>query len=222
MGALDGGGAGTKAPRKKIPGLRVRVKRRIGIRLDMTPMVDIGFLLLIFFMCTTVFRQPQAMEITLPEANAPNVKVSQDNVLTLKLMNDGDMVWHVGENPDQPVVVDSLGEVLLDQRKANILRRHKEGRPDVPVNAPEIVKLWEANPNDTVLTKKIEDASKLVILVEVGDSCVYQRVVDAMDEIQQAKIQRFSITSLAEALKAEEEARGAAGRGGRPSGRGTR
>jgi biopolymer transport protein ExbD len=216
MGALDGGGAGTKAPRKKIPGLRVRVKRRIGIRLDMTPMVDIGFLLLIFFMCTTVFRQPQAMEITLPEANAPNVMVSQDNVLTLKLMNDGDMVWHVGENPDQPVIVDSLGEVLLDQRKANITRRVGEGK--LKPEALNVLQRWEAQPNDTSLTRQIEDASKLVILVEVGDSCVYQRVVDAMDEIQQAKIQRFSITSLAEALKAEEEAKKAGGGRRKPAG----
>jgi len=216
MGALDGGGGGTKAPRKKIPGMRVRVKRRIGIRLDMTPMVDIGFLLLIFFMCTTVFRQPQAMEITLPEANAPNVKVSQDNVLTLKLMNDGDMVWHVGENSDQPVIVDSLGEVLKDQRKANITRRVGEGK--LKPEALTVLQRWEAQPNDTSLTRQIEDASKLVILVEVGDSCVYQRVVDAMDEIQQAKIQRFSITSLAEALKAEEEAKKAAGGRGKPAG----
>jgi biopolymer transport protein ExbD len=215
MGALDGGGE-KKAPKKKIPGLRVRVKRRIGIRLDMTPMVDIGFLLLIFFMCTTVFRQPQAMEITLPEANAPNVKVSQDNVLTLKLMNDGNMLWRVGESLDQAVAVDSLGKVLLDQRKANITRRVGEGK--LKPEALTILQRWEADPNDTSLTRQIEDASKLVILVEVADSCVYQRVVDAMDEIQQAKIQRFSIVSLDEALKAEEEAKKTmGGRGpGRP------
>ncbi len=59
MGALDGGGGGTKAPRKKIPGLRVRVKRRIGIRLDMTPMVDIVFQLLIFFMLAARFRSEE-------------------------------------------------------------------------------------------------------------------------------------------------------------------
>ena len=216
MGALDGGGGGTKAPRKKIPGLRVRVRRRIGIRLDMTPMVDIGFLLLIFFMCTTVFRQPQAMEITLPDANTPNVKVSQDNVLTLKLMNGGNMVWHVGENPDQPVVVDSLGQVLLNQRKANITRRVGEGK--LKPEALTVLQRWETQPNDTSLIRQIEDASKLVILVEVADSCVYQRVVDAMDEIQQAKIQRFSITSLTDALKAEEEAKKTGGGRGKPAG----
>jgi biopolymer transport protein ExbD len=43
-------------------GLR-RPKRRISVRIDMTPMVDIAFLLLIFYMVTTVFAMPQAMEI---------------------------------------------------------------------------------------------------------------------------------------------------------------
>ena len=42
-------------------------KRRAGIRIDMTPMVDVAFLLLIFFMVTTVFRRPLAMEVNLPE-----------------------------------------------------------------------------------------------------------------------------------------------------------
>ena len=46
-----------------------RPKRRISIRIDMTPMVDIAFLLLIFYMVSTVFAMPQAMEINLPPAD---------------------------------------------------------------------------------------------------------------------------------------------------------
>ena len=57
MGAVD-----TPQPRssgKKGKGHH-RPKRRVGVRVDMTPMVDVAFLLLIFFMVTTVFRTPQA------------------------------------------------------------------------------------------------------------------------------------------------------------------
>ena len=62
MGAVD-------APEsKKSGGAGPSWKRpRVTIRIDMTPMVDIAFLLLIFFMVTTVFRLPQAMEMVLPE-----------------------------------------------------------------------------------------------------------------------------------------------------------
>src|SRR5512147_574500 len=57
-------------------------RRRVGIRIDMTPMVDIAFLLLIFFMVTTVFRQPRAIELNVPELNA-KVAVPETNVLTV-------------------------------------------------------------------------------------------------------------------------------------------
>ena len=43
----------------------LKKKRRIGISIDMTPMVDVAFLLLIFFMVTTVFRQPLAKAKTM-------------------------------------------------------------------------------------------------------------------------------------------------------------
>ena len=45
-------------------------KKRVGVRIDMTPMVDVAFLLLIFFMVTTVFRRPLAMEVNMPEPDA--------------------------------------------------------------------------------------------------------------------------------------------------------
>jgi biopolymer transport protein ExbD len=62
--------ASTKGQDDKLPWARPRP----GIRIDMTPMVDIAFLLLVFFMVTTVFRLPQAMEINLP----PEVEVPME------------------------------------------------------------------------------------------------------------------------------------------------
>ena len=40
--------------------MAIKKKRRVAIRLDMTPMVDIAFLLLIFYMATTQFKPPEA------------------------------------------------------------------------------------------------------------------------------------------------------------------
>ena len=45
----------------------LKKKRRIGISIDMTPMVDVAFLLLIFFMCTTQFKPPEKDKIAQPE-----------------------------------------------------------------------------------------------------------------------------------------------------------
>lgn len=43
-------------------------KKHGNVNLDMTPMVDIAFLLLIFFMATTVFKQPESISILLPSS----------------------------------------------------------------------------------------------------------------------------------------------------------
>jgi biopolymer transport protein ExbD len=76
-------------------GLR-RPKRRISIRIDMTPMVDIAFLLLIFYMVTTVFAMPQAMEINLPPADEnKDIEVAESHLLTIRVDEDGRFWWNM-------------------------------------------------------------------------------------------------------------------------------
>jgi biopolymer transport protein ExbD len=58
--------------------------RRIGIAIDMTPMVDVAFLLLIFFMCTTQFKPPEKDKITLPESNSP-AKSPESDIITISI-----------------------------------------------------------------------------------------------------------------------------------------
>jgi len=48
----------------------MKKKRRVGIVIDMTPMVDIVILLLIFYMTTTSFKPPEAKSVTLPESHS--------------------------------------------------------------------------------------------------------------------------------------------------------
>ena len=75
-------------------GIGVHRKRRVGIRIDMTPMVDVAFLLLIFFMVTTVFRTPKALEINLPPNKS--VPVRQSNTLLIRVLADGRLLWKDG------------------------------------------------------------------------------------------------------------------------------
>jgi len=50
--------------------MAIKKKRRVAIRIDMTPMVDIAFLLLIFYMATTQFKPPEARAVELPESHS--------------------------------------------------------------------------------------------------------------------------------------------------------
>lgn len=85
MGAVDTPERSSKGGKKGL-GFSKK-KRRVGIRIDMTPMVDIAFLLLIFFMVTTVFRTPQALEINLPPEQK-NVDVAESKILEIRVLGD--------------------------------------------------------------------------------------------------------------------------------------
>ena len=60
----------------------LKKKRRIGISIDMTPMVDVAFLLLIFFMTTTQFQPPEKDKIDLPKSNS-EAKSPESDVITI-------------------------------------------------------------------------------------------------------------------------------------------
>jgi biopolymer transport protein ExbD len=92
MAELGGGGG------KKKEGGKVRAKRS-STRIDMTPMVDLAFLLLTFFVMTTTLNKPQTMEITMPEKPKPGdemPEINEKNVLTLVLGEDDKVYWYMG------------------------------------------------------------------------------------------------------------------------------
>jgi biopolymer transport protein ExbD len=151
MAGVDVGGA---APRgqKKGTGLR-RPKRRIGIRIDMTPMVDIAFLLLIFYMVTTVFSQPQAMEVNLPPTDNP-VPVAQSRLLTLRIDADENLWWNMAKDPPQPVPFDSLRALLLEQNRlqpklVTLVKIEKEARYFKMVDVIDEIQIVEKQIKET-------------------------------------------------------------------------
>ena len=89
-----------------------RPKRRVGVRIDMTPMVDVAFLLLIFFMVTTVFRTPQALEINLPPKEDVKVDIKQSRVLEIRVLPDGRAYWKNSSDPWARSDVKSLANVF--------------------------------------------------------------------------------------------------------------
>jgi biopolymer transport protein ExbD len=63
-------------------------KPRTGVRVDMTPMVDVAFLLLTFFMLTTQFRPPEEVQIVLPSSHSA-IKLPEKDVMHVSLSKDG-------------------------------------------------------------------------------------------------------------------------------------
>ena len=62
--------------------MAIKKKRRVAIRIDMTPMVDIAFLLLIFYMATTSFKPPEARAVDLPESHS-QIELPDKDIINL-------------------------------------------------------------------------------------------------------------------------------------------
>ena len=112
-------------------GKKHKKKRRMAIRIDMTPMVDVAFLLLTFFMLTTVFSKPQTMELNLPPNDAP-VEVAESSLLTIRADSTGAVYWNVGVEKPKKISFSELRPLLIERIKANpklitLVKVHREG-----------------------------------------------------------------------------------------------
>jgi|SRR5688500_1658795 biopolymer transport protein ExbD len=100
---------------------KVRSKKT-STRIDMTPMVDLAFLLLTFFVMTTTLNKPQTMEITMPDKPKNEDKppmVNEKRVLTLVLGENDKIYWYLGITDPKVEVTnfssDGVRKILLQQ-----------------------------------------------------------------------------------------------------------
>lgn len=98
--------------------------KKMAFRLDMTPMVDLAFLLLTFFMLTSTFSKPTVMELAMP-AKGPSTDVPSSKALTLILgkHNQVQYFYGVNETATAPTLhttdysARGLRQVLLDLQR---------------------------------------------------------------------------------------------------------
>ena len=150
----------------------LKKKRRIGISIDMTPMVDVAFLLLIFFMLTTQFKPPDKDKITLPESNS-EAKSPESDIITLAVTAPKP------ENGNQSIV-----RVLY---RAGGTEKTAELRPEQVKTelGGVLTQARSANPAARMIVKMDKDAT-------------YGVMADMMSALQQANAPRFNVqTELA-------------------------
>lgn len=154
MAGMDAGAAPRGHDKKK---KKHKKMRRLGVRIDMTPMVDVAFLLLTFFMLTTSMKRPQTMEINLPPNKDVKVEVAMSNLLTLRVAEDGLIYWNMGVDPPAKV---------------------------------------EFNGLRALVTQKMQQNPKLITLIKIDRKGRYHYMVDVMDELNLANMQRFSLAPM--------------------------
>ncbi len=128
---------------------------RMSNHLDMTPMVDLAFLLLTFFMLTTSFSRYQTMEIFMPvDPKDPQkeLPVKAENALTIILGGDNKLYYYFGFAGDTPTVEET-------NYAANGIRK-------------------------VLLSDRVKSNEKMVVLIKAMETSKYGNLVDILDEMK--------------------------------------
>lgn len=175
MDTSSGGG------HKKGPG--VKKSKKLSTRVDLTPMVDLGFLLITFFIFTTTMSQPTAMRLFLPKDTD---KPEEQN----KLKASGALTLMLGKND---VVYYYEGELSADA--ANFKTSTFKEIRDVIIN-----KKKSTNPKD------------FMVVIKPHAESTYKNAVDALDEMTINDVTRYAMVEVSpvedQLIKATEQAGG--------------
>jgi biopolymer transport protein ExbD len=191
----EGGGGG----HKKGPG--VKKAKKLSTHLDMTPMVDLGFLLITFFIFTTTMSSPTTMELYMPkdtDKDEEQNKAKESGALTIMLGKDNHVYYYEGqlkEDASNFLSTNFAGirKVIIDKKKSVIdAHQHDAG----------CEKIWAKNGGD----KKSCLDKDLVIVIKPSENATYKNTVDILDEMAITDIKRYAMVDLFPAEKTLIEA----------------
>lgn len=182
MQTADSGGGKKK-------GGKVRSKK-MSTRIDFTPMVDLGFLLITFFMLTTTLAKPQIMALVMPERDKiePDQQepVKESKVLTLLLGGNDKVYWYEGiTNP----TLDSTDYSAEGVRQVILTKMDK-------VNQQFGMQEYE-----DVKTKEMKKGSFITVLIKPTEEARYKNLVDALDEMAITKVRYYVILPVSDPEK---------------------
>ena len=179
-------------------------QKKMNIRVDFTPMVDMNMLLITFFMLCTSLSKPQTMEISMPSndkkiTEEDQTKVAESRAITLILGEDDKVYYYVGL-PDYndytslkvtTYDADGLRALLLD-RNRDIVAKIKELKKK-KLNK-EITD--EQYDEQAIEIKGVKTAP--VVMIKATDDATYKNLVDALDEMQICSISKYAIVDITE------------------------
>lgn len=141
-------------------------------RVDLTPMVDLGFLLITFFVFTTTMAKPRAMNINLPFPTLPDDDVCVSCVLTLIPIAGNQILYYEG-------AIDTASIKTTDYPFLRQLLQQKRNKVEQAVN----------------------NRDKMVLIIKPSDGSTMQNFVDISDEVIINAIKRYYIDDLTDVEK---------------------
>ena len=193
----DGGGKG-KHQKKRA--------KKLSARVDMTPMVDLGFLLLTFFVLTSQFSKPKTMEINMPvkpKYTTITTKIADETALTLLVTEKKDeLFYYYGKFKPNTAIIKKT-----DYSKEGLRKILREKNKDIITKVNELKKKLRNREIADTTYKRLAatvkgDKIATFVIVKAGDKTKYKNVIDVIDELNVADIGKYALVDISPAEKA--------------------
>lgn len=195
MASIEGGG---DEGHKKGPG--VKKAKKLSTRVDMTPMVDLGFLLITFFIFTATLSSPVAMDLNMPkdtEKVEEESKIKQSGALTI-LLGRGDQVYYYeGELTEEnassifkQTTFKGIRDVII-KKKQQVIRDYRPEAKDEDIKQKAKArgeKDWEKAALDR----------DFFVVIKPNAEATYKNTVDMLDEMTINNVKRFAMVKISE------------------------
>ncbi len=154
---------------------------RMNTRMDFTPMVDLGFLLITFFMLTTALSRPNMMALAMPDTKGVPEPLKASKVLTLLLGDRNQVLSYEGldmtELDSTDYSADGLRKVILDKKA-------------------KVAELFGQQTYLDAKTGALTKGSYLNVILKPGPQSCYKNLVDALDEMAICGVRYYCIVDL--------------------------
>lgn len=175
--------------------------KKLSTRVDFTPMVDLGFLLITFFMLTTTMIKPQTMEIAMPSKEVPKgpvPAVKASRAVTIILSKEDKVYYWEGkeENGKKPEVnvtdfsATGLRKYLI-LRNIDVMKKVQDLRKEKEVKSmPDSV--FERKKKEVLKEDKISPQ----VIIKATDEATYKDLIDVFDEMAICNIGTYTLVDI--------------------------
>lgn len=193
MASIEGGG---DTGHKKGPG--VKKAKKLSTRVDMTPMVDLGFLLITFFIFTATMSSPKTMDLNMPKdtkKDEDETKIKQSGALTIMMGKEDKVYFYEGElAPDGSNFKSSTFKEIRNEiirKKQEVIKSH------VHDDKCEEIKLKAKDRGDLNWEKADLDRD-FVVVIKPNEEATYKNTVDMLDEMTINNVKKFAMIKIAD------------------------
>ena len=168
----------TTAPSEKKAG--VRKVKKLFTRVDLTPMVDLGSLLITFFIFTTSMSLPRAIDLYMPAGDTRTTQLGESSALTVILLGEGKIFYYHGEW-SKALQKNLYGTTSYSQQEGigHVIRQKQSALDKIGIGRKE-----------------------LMLIIKPGPSSIFRNSIDILDEVLINMVRHYAFIDIREEEKA--------------------